>query len=95
MFYPEILFLNKLKLFCFQVYFYQGVVKEFGINVGRITLTILTLSTGMFISSTAYLPSSTSMYLTLLAYGAWFRQEYRAAIFATALSAILSKLSSI
>jgi len=73
-----------------EVYFYRGVVEEFGVNVGRLTLAILTLSTGMFISSTAFLPSSTSMYLTLLAAGAWFRNNEKPAIFATALSAILS-----
>ena len=49
----------------------------------------------MFISSTAFLPSSTSLYLTLLAYGAWFRGEFRLAVFAVALSALLSKLTII
>ena len=78
-----------------EVYFYRGVVQEFGVNIGRLTLAFLTLSTGMFVSSTAYLPSSTSLYLTLLAYGAWFRAEYRLAIFATALSAILSEFNYI
>jgi alpha-1,2-mannosyltransferase len=52
----------------------------------------MAMSAGMFLASTAFLPSTTSLYLTLLSYGAWFRHEYRLAIFATALSALLSKL---
>jgi len=75
---------------CSELYFYTGVVREFGPNIGRITLAVLSLSAGMFISSTAFLPSSTSMYLTLVAFGGWFRQDYKIAIFATAVSAILS-----
>jgi hypothetical protein len=54
-------------------------------------LCLLTLSAGMFLASTALLPSTTSLYLTLLAYGAWFRGEHRLAIFAIALSTLLSK----
>jgi len=73
-----------------EVYFYRGVLHEFGVNVARLCLTFLALSAGMFISSTAFLPSSTSLYCTLLASGAWFHQDYRLAIFFTALSAILS-----
>jgi len=73
-----------------EVYFYGGVVRQFGSNTGRIVLWLLVLSAGMFISSTAYLPSTSSLYLTLLAVGAWFRQDYKIAIFCTALSTILS-----
>ena len=73
-----------------ETYFYIGVTKEIGANVGRITLGILLFSAGMFISSTAFLPSSTSMYLCMLAHGAWFQQTYALAIFATALSTFLS-----
>ena len=73
-----------------EVYFYQSVAKEVGVNVGRLTLAFLVLSAGMFISSTAFLPSSTSMFLVMLSHGAWFNQAYALAIFATALSAFLS-----
>ena len=54
-----------------ETYFYVGVTKEIGANVGRITLGILIFSAGMFTSSTAFLPSTTSMYLCMLAHGAW------------------------
>ena len=73
-----------------ETYFYIGVTKEIGANVGRITLGILLFSAGMFISSTAFLPSTTSMYLCMLAHGAWFQQTYALAIFFTALSTFLS-----
>ena len=69
-----------------ETYFYIGVSKEVGANVGRITLGILIFSAGMFVSSTALLPSTTSMYLCMLSHGAWFQQNYKLAIFFTALS---------
>jgi len=73
-----------------EVYFYRGVLCEFGANVGRLCLGLLVCSAGMFVSSTAFLPSTTSMYLTLLSMGAWFHQKYKLAIFTTALSTFLS-----
>lgn len=73
-----------------EVYFYCGVLTSFGTHVGRLCLGLLGLSAGMFLASTALLPSTTSLYLTLIAYGAWFSHQYRLAIFATAFSALLS-----
>jgi len=73
-----------------ETYFYIGVSKEVGANVGRITLGILIFSAGMFVSSTALLPSTTSMYLCMLSHGAWFQQNYKLAIFFTALSTFVS-----
>ena len=73
-----------------EVYFCKGVAREVGVNVGRLTLGFLVLSAGMFISSTAFLPSSTSMFLLMLSHGAWFNQSYALAIFTTALSTFLS-----
>merc|ERR1719431_1542630 len=73
-----------------EVYFYRGVLCEFGANVGRLCLGFLVFSAGMFISSTAFLPSTTSMYLTLLSMGSWNHQQYKLAIFTTALSTFLS-----
>ena len=54
-----------------EAYFYVGVTKEIGANVGRITLICLIFSAGMFVASTAFLPSTTSMYLCMIAHGAW------------------------
>ncbi|KAK8730809.1 hypothetical protein OTU49_007944 [Cherax quadricarinatus] len=72
-----------------ELYFYRGICKEFGANVGRLTLGILVFSAGMFISSTAYLPSSFAMYMTLMSMGAWYHQSYELAIFTTAVSTFL------
>merc|ERR1719410_3332498 len=73
-----------------EVYFYRGVLCEFGANVGRLCLCVMVSSAGMFISSTAFLPSTTSMYLTLLSMGAWFQHQYKLAIFCTAFSTFMS-----
>lgn len=43
----------------------------------------------MFISSTALLPSSFSMYFTIAALSAWWHQQYKLAIFFTAISVLL------
>ncbi|XP_046667840.1 alpha-1,2-mannosyltransferase ALG9 isoform X1 [Homalodisca vitripennis] len=73
-----------------EVYFYKSVCREFGIHVARVVLVALLFNAGMFISSTAFLPSSFSMYMTLLSLGAWYQRKYELAVFATALSAFLS-----
>ncbi|XP_014679801.1 PREDICTED: alpha-1,2-mannosyltransferase ALG9-like isoform X2 [Priapulus caudatus] len=72
-----------------EVYFYRGVCKQFGSHVGRMTLLFLILSTGMFISSSALLPSSFSMYMTMLAMGGWFLGTFWVSILAVAASAII------
>lgn len=73
-----------------ETYFYLGVVEEFGINVGRLTYALLCSCAGIFMCGTAFLPSTTCMYLTCVAYAAWFFKNYKLAIFASALSALLS-----
>ena len=73
-----------------EVYFYKGVSKISGVNVGQIALIFSVLSTGMYISSTAFLPSSTSMLLLMVSHGAWYRGSYKTAIFSTAASTFLS-----
>lgn len=73
-----------------EVYFYKGVSRISSGNVGQIALLFSTFSTGMFISSTSFLPSSTSMLLLMISHGAWFRKSYSIAVFATALSTFLS-----
>eukprot|EP00096_Caligus_rogercresseyi_P013813 TRINITY_DN6412_c0_g1_i1.p1 TRINITY_DN6412_c0_g1~~TRINITY_DN6412_c0_g1_i1.p1 ORF type:complete len:577 (-),score=53.78 TRINITY_DN6412_c0_g1_i1:48-1778(-) len=81
-----------LGIFCTycEVYFYRGILIQLGQSVGHLSLAFMTLGVGMFISSTAFLPSSTSMYLCLLSYGAWFHGRNEVAIFATAVSTLFS-----
>ena len=59
-----------------EVHFYKGVSRIASGNVGQIALLFSTFSTGMFISSTSFLPSSTSMLLLMISHGAWFRKSY-------------------
>ena len=73
-----------------ELYFFNGVTKEVGANIGRITLALMVFSAGFFSSSTAFLPSTTSMYLVMMSHGAWFHQSYALAIFFTAISTFVS-----
>ncbi|BFZ06579.1 hypothetical protein BsWGS_09618 [Bradybaena similaris] len=72
-----------------EMLFYRGVCRVFGSNVGRLTLILLLFSAGMFASSAAFLPSSFSMYLTMVAYGAWLMGDAHVGIMAIGASAIL------
>lgn len=71
------------------VYFYKSTCCEFGVNVGRIMIVFMVFSPGFYISSTAYLPSSFAMYMTMLSVGAWFQRRYRLAILSTAFSTFI------
>lgn len=100
LFYSNLLQSNRVLVFYFmrcilgfscslcEVYFYQGVLHRFGSSVSRIMLVLLLLSTGMFISSTAFLPSTFSMYAVLVSFGAWFLNEPRIMVFSTALGSL-------
>ncbi|KAH9514081.1 mannosyltransferase [Bulinus truncatus] len=72
-----------------EVIFYKGVCEKFGSNVGRLTLILLLFSAGMFTSSSAFLPSSFSMYLTMVAFGCWFTGKVHISILSIAASAII------
>ncbi|XP_049802016.1 alpha-1,2-mannosyltransferase ALG9 [Schistocerca nitens] len=81
--------LGLLCAFC-EVYFYKSVCREFGVQIGRLMLAFMIFSAGMFISSTAFLPSTFSMYMTMVSLGAWCQRKYELAIFATAISSFIS-----
>ncbi|ETV93150.1 hypothetical protein H310_12759 [Aphanomyces invadans] len=51
--------------------FYRGIVHAFGPVVGRYTLALLAFNSGLFLASTAFLPSSFVMYLLMLFSYAW------------------------
>ena len=74
---------------CAVVLRYRAVCKQFGANTGRIALCLLVFSAGMFISSTAFLPSTFAMYTTLIAMAAWFYGDFPVAIFAIAAGTIV------
>ncbi|XP_032777256.2 alpha-1,2-mannosyltransferase ALG9 isoform X1 [Daphnia magna] len=73
-----------------ETYFYKGVLQQFGPKVGRLTFLFLLFSAGMFQSSSSFLPSTFSMYMTLLLMGAWFQGNFVLAVLSTAISAFLS-----
>ncbi|RHZ34541.1 hypothetical protein DYB37_006591 [Aphanomyces astaci] len=51
--------------------FYRGIVHAFGPVVGRYTLVLLAFNSGLFLASTAFLPSSFVMYLLMLFSYSW------------------------
>lgn len=57
-------------------FFCKAVAKRFGPSVSRMMLVFLIFSPGMFISSTAFLPSSFAMLLTTIAFACWFSGEF-------------------
>ena len=92
---------NKLMMFYFirmvlavvctlcEVQFYDGVALRFGNNVARMTLAVLVFAPGMFISATAFLPSSFCMYMTFLLMGFWLQGHLHYAILTVAAASIL------
>lgn len=68
---------------------FRAASLEFGVHVGRICLVFQLFSAGMFISTTAFLPSSWAMYMLCTACAAWWIQKYEFAIFTTALGSLL------
>ncbi|VVC34297.1 GPI mannosyltransferase [Cinara cedri] len=73
-----------------ELYLYKAVSKNISSTVAWYYIFITIFSTGMYISSTAYLPSSFSMYMTCIIIGAWLNKNFGLAIYATALSTFLS-----
>jgi alpha-1,2-mannosyltransferase len=72
-----------------ETYFYRAVCREFGVNTGRLTLGALVFGAGMFVSSTAFLPSSFGMMTAMVAIGSWYLGNIPVAVFATALGALV------
>ncbi|CAG2180357.1 unnamed protein product, partial [Oppiella nova] len=72
-----------------ETYLYRGISHQFGPSIARLFLFFMVLSNGMFISSTAFLPSSFSMYMTALTFGAWLRQNHKIVILTQAISALI------
>uniref|UniRef100_A0A8C0NH82 Mannosyltransferase n=1 Tax=Canis lupus familiaris TaxID=9615 RepID=A0A8C0NH82_CANLF len=100
-FHARILQTNKILVFYFlrcllafvscicELYFYKAVCKKFGLHVSRMMLAFLVLSTGMFCSSSAFLPSSFCMFTTLVAMTGWYMDKTSVAVLGVAAGAIL------
>ncbi|XP_012987966.1 alpha-1,2-mannosyltransferase ALG9 isoform X1 [Esox lucius] len=72
-----------------ELYFYKAVCKKFGLHVGRLMLAFLVLSSGMFCSSAAFLPSSFCMYSTMVAMTGWFQDTPSLAVMGVAAGSII------
>jgi len=72
-----------------ETYFFKSVQHQFGNHVARTYFLLSALSTGMFISVAAYLPSSFAMYCCFIAYGGWFNKNYPVAVFGIALGSLI------
>ncbi|KAJ1346047.1 hypothetical protein KIN20_000717 [Parelaphostrongylus tenuis] len=68
---------------------YKAVCKHLSISIGRFFVVFSMLSTGMFISSTAFLPSSFAMTMNMYAMAAFLNEKWFYAIFCTAVSALV------
>ncbi|XP_042538731.1 alpha-1,2-mannosyltransferase ALG9 isoform X3 [Dipodomys spectabilis] len=100
-FHARILQTNKILVFYFlrcllafvscicELYFYKAVCKKFGLHVSRMMLAFLVLSTGMFCSSSAFLPSSFCMYTTLIAMTGWYMDKTPIAVLGVAAGTIV------
>ncbi|XP_064896385.1 alpha-1,2-mannosyltransferase ALG9 isoform X3 [Columba livia] len=101
LFHARVLQTNKVLIFyflrCFlaflscvcELYFYKAVCKKFGLHVSRLMLAFLVLSTGMFCSSAAFLPSSFCMYTTVIAMTGWYMDKTSVAVLGVAAGALL------
>ncbi|KAM9113780.1 alpha-1,2-mannosyltransferase ALG9-like isoform 5-T5 [Pangshura tecta] len=101
LFHVRVLRTNKVLVFYFlrcllaflscicELYFYKAVCKKFGLHVSRLMLAFLVLSTGMFCSAAAFLPSSFCMYTTVVATTGWYMDKTSIAVLGVAAGAIV------
>uniref|UniRef100_A0A0R3S1U5 Mannosyltransferase n=1 Tax=Elaeophora elaphi TaxID=1147741 RepID=A0A0R3S1U5_9BILA len=73
-----------------EIKMYQALCARFGNGIARTYVVLTSLSSGMFIASCAFLPSSFSMSANLFAIAAYINEEWFIAIAFTALSALMS-----
>lgn len=73
----------------FELKYFRAVCREFGIQIGRLWLIFQLFSPGMFVASTAFLPSSFAMYFCSAALAAWWHQKYNLAVYFVAIAALL------
>ncbi|KAG9508837.1 Alpha-1,2-mannosyltransferase ALG9 [Fragariocoptes setiger] len=72
-----------------ELYFCIGLNRCAGSSAARYALAFLTMSGGMFMASTGFLPSTFSMHMTMIAFGSWFAEHYKLFIFSSGLSILV------
>ena len=91
---PTVFFFTRLMLAVFnslsQLWLFESIQVVFGANISQLWLWLTVLTNGNFISSTAFLPSSTCMYMTNIWLGFWLRKRYNWATYGVAFSALFS-----
>ncbi|EAT41035.1 AAEL007308-PA, partial [Aedes aegypti] len=65
---------------------YRSIRRQFGPLIAKLWLVFQIFSPGMFISSTALLPSSFSMFLTIAFVSTWWQKQYKMAILSIVIS---------
>ena len=88
LFYYTRFFLGIISAVC-ESYFISGVGLKFTTLAARLLLAIQVVSIGMMVSSTAFLPSSFSMYMTMLVLGGWMHSHFKLSILATISSVLI------
>eukprot|EP00240_Pyramimonas_obovata_P002015 CAMPEP_0118946516 /NCGR_PEP_ID=MMETSP1169-20130426/44333_1 /TAXON_ID=36882 /ORGANISM="Pyramimonas obovata, Strain CCMP722" /LENGTH=505 /DNA_ID=CAMNT_0006892505 /DNA_START=323 /DNA_END=1840 /DNA_ORIENTATION=+ len=81
-------FLGTISAAC-EAYLYHATRQVLGVRVSSVLLLLLAVSTGMFSASTAFLPSSFTMYTMTLATAALLLGRYHLVIAACAVGALL------
>lgn len=69
--------------------FSRSICQEFGIHIARLWLIFQIFSVGMFVSSTAFLPSSFAMYFGCSSLAAWWQMRYPLAVVLMAIASLL------
>ena len=99
--YPLRYYVSKIALFyllrlCLAVFsifveicFIRSVRKRFGTSLSHTLTFILAVNTGMFISTTAFLPSSFALQFVTLAYAAWWSNRLKISVLCIAISALV------
>ncbi|CAI4232726.1 unnamed protein product [Auanema sp. JU1783] len=68
---------------------FRALCERLGNSIGRFYVLLSILSAGMFISSTAFLPSTFAMVMNMLAIAYFLREQWLAAIYFTACAALV------
>ena len=99
--YPLRYYVSKIALFyllrvCFALfsilvenYFISSVRRKFSSSLAHTLSFVLAVNTGMFISTTAFLPSTFALQFVTLAYAAWWKQNLKLSIVCVAISALV------
>ena len=99
--YPLRYYVSKIALFyllrvCFALfsilvenYFISSVRRKFSSSLTHTLSFVLAVNTGMFISTTAFLPSTFALQFVTLAYAAWWNQNLKLSIVCVAISALV------